>query len=88
MALRHPHADDLPHGNAAYSWADGMAELDRKAQAWLGISGEEFLRRYDAGEYAGIEEDETGRAVVRLSFVAMRARPSSLDADGRIRPLG
>lgn len=29
--------------------------FDRQARAWLGISGEEFLRRYDAGE---ITEDQ------------------------------
>ena len=31
--------------------------FDIKARAILGISGPEFLRRWDAGEYHGISED-------------------------------
>lgn len=38
------------------SYAEGKNLLDRAAQRYLGISGDEFLRRYDAGEYRGTED--------------------------------
>lgn len=87
MALRHPHADDLPQSDEI-SYEEGMAWLDGEARRRLGISGEEFLRRYDAGEYAGIEEDEVGRAVVKLIFVIPFARPTRRADDGRLVPVG
>ncbi|MFM9107702.1 MAG: hypothetical protein ACKOWF_13500 [Chloroflexota bacterium] len=62
------------------TWEDGMALLDEPCRARLGISGEEFMRQFDAGAFAGMEEDETGRAVVSLSFLPGFARPSGIDA--------
>ncbi|MGH2354967.1 MAG: hypothetical protein ACRDI2_24550 [Chloroflexota bacterium] len=38
---------------------DGLAMLDRRARRYLGISGEEFLRRWRAGDYAA-DPDQTG----------------------------
>ena len=43
--------------------------FDREAQRLVGLSGDEFLRRYDRGDYVGIEEDEFGRRVVELEFI-------------------
>lgn len=31
--------------------------FDQEACRWLGISGDEFLRRWDAGQYQGREDD-------------------------------
>lgn len=31
--------------------------FDQQAQSWLGISGEEFIRRYDAGEFSDEQLD-------------------------------
>ncbi|HEX9701071.1 MAG TPA: hypothetical protein VGD06_16585 [Acidobacteriota bacterium] len=42
-------------GYEILSRADGRELFDRKAREWLGISGEEFVRRYDAGEYDGVD---------------------------------
>ncbi|MBA3414273.1 MAG: hypothetical protein H0U10_03495 [Chloroflexia bacterium] len=53
---------------------EGRAFFDREARRQVGLSGEEFLRRYDRGDYAGIEEDEFGRAVVELSFLVSFGR--------------
>lgn len=39
------------------SLAEGRAIFDRACQRQLGISGEEFLRRWDAGDYAEPEEN-------------------------------
>jgi hypothetical protein len=36
--------------------AEGRALLDRRAQRYLGISGAEFVRRWNAGEYANDPE--------------------------------
>ena len=51
---------------ARLSEVEGRAVFDEKARALLGISGDEFLRRLDAGDYDGIDEDGTGRKVGRL----------------------
>ncbi len=53
---------------------EARAHFDRQARRLVGLSGEEFLRRYDRGDYAGIEEDEFGRAVVELSFLVSFGR--------------
>lgn len=37
--------------------AEGRAILDRAARRSLGVSGEEFLRRWDAGEYENYDPD-------------------------------
>lgn len=38
---------------------EGRREFEAAVQKWMGISGEEFIRRWEAGEYWGIA-DETG----------------------------
>lgn len=43
---------------------EGRALFDRHARELLGISGEEFLRRYDAGEF-----DECAEEVVELRML-------------------
>lgn len=48
---------------------EARAFFDREARRLVGLSGTEFIRRYDRGDYAAIEEDEFGRAVVELSFI-------------------
>lgn len=45
---------------------EGRAYFDRRARALLGISGEEFLRRWDAGEYRPVPDTPEGRKVGRL----------------------
>ena len=41
------------------SRAEGRAIFDRQARRYLGISGAEFLRRWEAGEYAA-DPDQPG----------------------------
>jgi hypothetical protein len=50
---------------------EGRAMLDRAAREVLNISGEEFLTRYDAGEY----EDSDDPAVTRVAMLIPFARP-------------
>ncbi len=53
---------------------DGRRMFDEAAREWLGISGEEFLRRYNAGEYADMVESEDNRRVVDLYLLRHFAR--------------
>ena len=54
---------------------EGRALLDREARRLLGISGDMFLRNYDAGMYDEVDErDQFGRNVVNLWFLIPFAR--------------
>jgi hypothetical protein len=50
---------------------EGRAMLDRAAREVLNISGEEFLARYDAGEYEGSDDP----AITRVAMLIPFARP-------------
>ena len=45
------------------------ALFEREAQRMLGISGEEFLRRWDAGEYRDLPDTPAHWNVMRMSFL-------------------
>ena len=47
---------------------EGQALFDARARAALGISGEEFLRRWDAGEYANVDRSEVIRVALLIPF--------------------
>ncbi|HEX6029825.1 MAG TPA: hypothetical protein VFY90_00250, partial [Tepidiformaceae bacterium] len=49
-------ADD--NGVLELSEAETLALLDKRARELLGMPGEEFLRRWQAGEFDGQEERE------------------------------
>jgi len=53
---------------------ESHAYFDRQAQRLLGISGEEFLRRYDAGEYERPLDDRALRAVMKLAMLSSFGR--------------
>jgi hypothetical protein len=58
-------------------WLDddeGRAFFDAQAQAQLGISGDEFLRRWDAGEFAALVDDPEHPALRRLAALIPFAR--------------
>ncbi len=48
---------------------EGRQLLDARAQHYLGISGEEFLRRWEQGQYRGEDRPEVLRVVMALPFV-------------------
>jgi hypothetical protein len=53
MATAPDHIDD-EHADDGIRFLDddeAREQFDREARRLLGISGDEFLRRYDAGEY-------------------------------------
>jgi hypothetical protein len=48
---------------------EGRRLLDEEAQRCLQISGEEFLRRWDAGEYRDDERLAVARVAMLIHFV-------------------
>ena len=53
MALRHPTESDELESPEGVTYLTGDAALEyfeREIQRLIGMSGEEFIRRYDAGE--------------------------------------
>ena len=50
--------------------AESRAQFDRQARRLLSISGEEFLRRLDAGEYDSPKDDRELRAVMKLAMLS------------------
>ena len=53
---------------------EGRVFFDQEAQRTLGISGEEFLRRWDNGEYQPVPDDTEGRKIARMSMIISFAR--------------
>jgi hypothetical protein len=47
---------------------EGIALFDRAARSMLGISGEEFVRRYAGGEYQRCESEIVDRIIMLLPF--------------------
>jgi hypothetical protein len=46
---------------------EGHKVFDERAQELMGMSGDEFLRRWDAGEYDQIADDPDHPDVMRLA---------------------
>jgi hypothetical protein len=53
---------------------EARAIFDREAEKTLGISGEEFLRRWDNREYQPVPDDTEGRKVARMAMMIPFAR--------------
>jgi hypothetical protein len=48
--------------------------FDAQARRLMNMSGEEFLRRYDAGDFAEPQDDRQGRAVMKLVMLSSFGR--------------
>ncbi len=55
--------------------AEARAEFDAEARHWLGVSGDEFLRRWDAGEYHDTFDDEDHPGVLMVATLIPWVRP-------------
>ncbi len=55
---------------------EGRIYFDRRAHELLGISGEEFLHRWDAGEYRPVPDTREGRKIGRLVMLLPFTRPT------------
>jgi hypothetical protein len=60
------------------SYEEGWKLLDAEARRSLGMSGEEFMRRWDAGE-VDFDDPETHGAVVRLWMLLPFVREERAD---------
>lgn len=47
---------------------EGRALLDRAARDVLGISGDEFLAKWDAGDYEGMDDPAITRVAMLIPF--------------------
>jgi len=56
---------------------EACALFDRQARKFLGISGEEFLRRYDAGEFRECGSLNVVRMQILLPLVRQRKESKS-----------
>lgn len=56
---------------------EGRALLDDQARKLLNISGEEFLRRWDAGEYRDLADAPGQRHIMRLAMLIPFGRQQS-----------
>ena len=60
-------ATDRADGEVRFlSREEGRALFDQRARNLLGISGDEFLRRWDAGEYDAMVDDPDHPEIVDL----------------------
>lgn len=59
-------------------WLDddeARAHFDEQARRFMTMSGEEFLRRWDAGEYRGIADDADHPEIMPLAMLIPFVRP-------------
>lgn len=68
---RQSSADNLDVGVIDVTLEEGKKVLDDQARKYLGMSGEEFLERYEAGTI----EDPDRSEVVRVSMLIPFAKP-------------
>ena len=67
-----------PTTTSSVRWLDddeARAEFDAQIRRWLGLSGDEFLRRWDAGDYRGIEDDVDHPDVMNAVSLISLVRP-------------
>lgn len=76
-----PKSDDnvgteIVPGVYELSYEEGRIEFDRQAQRALGISGDEFLRRWDNGEFRPIPDTPEGWKIGSLYMLMPLVRPT------------
>jgi hypothetical protein len=72
MALRHPIESDELESPEGVTYLTGEAALEyfeREIQRLMGMSGTEFVRRYDAGEYETLEDIPENWHILEASFL-------------------
>jgi hypothetical protein len=72
MALRHPiESDELdsPEGVTYLTGEAALAYFEREIQRLMGMSGAEFIERYESGEYETLEDIPENWHVLEASFL-------------------
>ena len=75
----HPEPDDVDDipGVQILDAEEGRSLFDYKARQLLNVSGEEFVRRWDAGDFRPVPDTVEGRKVGRLVMMIPFARPTN-----------
>jgi hypothetical protein len=76
MALRSPIESDEDN-DFIMPKEEALAFFEREIQRLMGMSGSEFIRRYDAGEYEDLEDIPENWNVLRASFLIPFGRNNS-----------
>ena len=81
------HLQALAEEQATVVWLDpeeGRAQFDDLARRWLGISGDEFIRRFDAGEYRAYADSEKNSRLFHLTMLIAFGRmdDATRESDG------
>ncbi len=76
MALRSPIESD-EDDDFIMPKEEALAFFEREIQRLMGMSGSEFIRRYDAGEYEDLEDIPENWNVLRASFLIPFGRNNS-----------
>lgn len=74
MATPHPkriiHEDeDIDFDALFVDPEEGRRLFDEAARESVGMSGDEFIRRFDAGEFADIPDDAAHRNIIELTLL-------------------
>lgn len=80
MALRHPIESEELETPEGVTYLTGQAALDyfeQEIQRLMGMSGAEFIERYDAGEYETMEDIPENWHVLEASFLIPFGRNNS-----------
>lgn len=80
MALRHPIESEEVDAPEGVTYLTGQAALDyfeREIQRLMGMSGAEFIERYDAGEYETMEDIPENWHVLEAAFLIPFGRNNS-----------
>ncbi|MDQ3512380.1 MAG: hypothetical protein M3462_01760 [Chloroflexota bacterium] len=56
---------------------EGRREFEAAARKWMNMGGEEFIRRWEAGEYWGIADEDGHRHIGDLIMMIPLARQES-----------
>ena len=65
---------DRARGYRSVTQAEGRAAFDKAVRHWLDIGGDEFIRRWDAGEVAEWADKAGYRYPMRLALLSGLAR--------------
>jgi hypothetical protein len=77
MALPHESVEDEESVDVGIVWLEGdeaRAYFDKEARELVGMSGEEFLRRLDAGEWEEVIDDGEHNDHLYLAMMRSLAR--------------
>ena len=77
MALRHPIESETSGEDFIMPKEEALAFFEREIQRLMGMSGADFFRRYDAGEYEELDDIPEPRHVLKAAFLIPFGRPNS-----------